>query len=268
MKKIQYLNSTVLAASLAASTVLLGACSSTPREDSRLTAASAKYEQLQSQANIGTVAPVEMRDAQIALDAAEKAVEADKDRVEIDHRIYLAQQRVDIAQQAYQRKLADSQLKEINDSRDKLRLQARTAELERTRRELAELKMQKTDRGMVMTLGDVLFDVGHAELKPGGQRMITKLAAYLQENPQRNVSIEGYTDSTGGDAYNQQLSERRADAVKAALTHAGIDPQRIQTEGYGEAYPVAGNDTAGGRQMNRRVEIVLSDDKGNVAPRS
>ena len=89
----------------------------------------------------------------------------------------------------------------------------------------------------------------------------------LQQNPQRTVLIEGFTDSTGSAEHNQDLSERRASAVRSALQLAGVNRDRIAIRGYGMSYPVAANDTAANRQLNRRVEIVLSDATGKIAPR-
>ena len=98
-------------------------------------------------------------------------------------------------------------------------------------------------------------------------RNVEKLVAFLNEYPQRKALIEGFTDSTGSESHNQELSGRRADAVRSALVDTGVGRGRITTQGYGEAYPVAGNDSSGGRQMNRRVEIVLSDEDGSIVPR-
>ena len=98
---------------------------------------------------------------------------------------------------------------------------------------------------------------------------LDRLAAFLNEHPDRRVQIEGFTDSVGGDAYNEELSQRRADAVKAALVSRNVDPGRISTEGYGKAYPVASNNDSGGRQLNRRVEVVIGASNGSaIAPRS
>jgi outer membrane protein OmpA-like peptidoglycan-associated protein len=132
---------------------------------------------------------------------------------------------------------------------------------------LKELNAKKTERGMVITLGDVLFAVNKAQLSAGGVRNVQKLAAFLNQYPQRKVLIEGHTDSTGSRSINQPLSERRADAVRSTLAGMGISGDRIATRGYAEAYPVASNKTAAGRQLNRRVEIILSDDSGNIVPR-
>ncbi len=140
----------------------------------------------------------------------------------------------------------------------------RSSELEA---QLAAMQARKTDRGMVVTLGDVLFDTNESQLKSGGVRNVQKLADFFRQYPQRNVMIEGFTDSTGSGGHNQALSERRADSVRTALLGMGMSAERITWRGYGESYPVAGNDTAAGRQQNRRVEMVVSDDNGKVAPR-
>jgi outer membrane protein OmpA-like peptidoglycan-associated protein len=142
--------------------------------------------------------------------------------------------------------------------------QARSAQLEA---QLADLAAKKTERGMVVTLSDVVFGTDLARLSSDGMRTAQKLADILQQNPQRNVLIEGFTDSTGSAAHNQELSERRADAVRSALQDLGVASGRITTRGYGEFHPMASNDTAANRQLNRRVEIILSDDKGTVIAR-
>ncbi|MFA5171415.1 MAG: OmpA family protein [Sulfuriferula sp.] len=133
--------------------------------------------------------------------------------------------------------------------------------------QLKALNAIKTERGMVITLGDVLFSTNKAQLSPRGMRSAQKLADFLKQYPQRKILVEGYTDSTGSDSHNQMLSERRANAVRTALLDMGVNSDRIATHGYGESYPVAGNDNAAHRQLNRRVEIILSDDHGHVISR-
>lgn len=142
--------------------------------------------------------------------------------------------------------------------------QVRAAKLEK---QLADLAAKQTERGIVITIGDVLFGTDQARLNPEGIHTTQKLADVLQQNPQRTVMIEGFTDSTGSAEHNQDLSERRASAVRSALQLAGVNRDRIAIRGYGMSYPVAANDTAANRQLNRRVEIVLSDATGKIAPR-
>lgn len=132
---------------------------------------------------------------------------------------------------------------------------------------LKALDAKATDRGLVITLGDVLFDVNRSELRAGGLRKVSQLVEVLKEYPQRNALVEGFTDSTGNDKYNQILSGQRADAVRSALLSQGIGAERVTARGYGETSPVSSNATTAGRQLNRRVEIVLSDDSGKLIGR-
>lgn len=148
-----------------------------------------------------------------------------------------------------------------HDTRD---AQAHAAQLEA---QLADLAAKQTARGMVITLGDVLFDTNMASLSRDGVRTLRKLADVLQQNPARTVLVEGFTDSTGSVDHNQALSERRAASVRATLAEMGIGSDRVAMRGYGVAYPVAPNTTSANRQMNRRVEIILSDASGKVTQR-
>ncbi|HVJ30526.1 MAG TPA: OmpA family protein [Gammaproteobacteria bacterium] len=117
-----------------------------------------------------------------------------------------------------------------------------------------------TDRGLVLTLGDVVFDAGRASLNPSATTAIDRLAQLLSVYPERSVRIEGHTDSVGDDAANQDLSERRAAAVRDALLARGVDAARVEAVGYGATRPIADNRTESGRQKNRRIELVLSDE--------
>ena len=133
-----------------------------------------------------------------------------------------------------------------------------SAEVKRLETELADLRAKQTDRGWVLTLkNELLFDTGGSTLKPGGQRALDNLVQFLEKHPDRSIAIEGFTDSTGSKEHNQTLSEKRAWAVKAALVARGIASNRIDARGYGPSFPIAGNDTPAGRQLNRRVEIVI-----------
>ncbi|MET3119550.1 outer membrane protein OmpA-like peptidoglycan-associated protein [Undibacterium sp. GrIS 1.8] len=209
--------------------------------------------------------------------AKQKSAEADiasagkeRDQIRLDQRTNEADKAKASAAQALasaeQAKLAAqiAQGQAMDAQRQTQDAQARAAQLEA---QLADLAAKKTDRGMVITLGDVLFGTDMARLNPEGLRTAKKLADVLQQNPQRTVLVEGFTDSTGTAAHNQELSERRATSVRTALQEMGIAPERVAVRGYGQAYPVASNTTAQDRQLNRRVEIVLSDASGKVPQR-
>ena len=113
----------------------------------------------------------------------------------------------------------------------------------------------------------MLFRSDQARLTPNGMNTVQKLADVLTQNPSRTVLVEGFTDSTGSAAHNQDLSERRAASVATALTGMSIPRERVAMRGYGQSYPAAGNDSASARQLNRRVEIVLSNEGAAIAPR-
>jgi len=131
------------------------------------------------------------------------------------------------------------------------------AEADQLMKEMADLKAKQTERGIVLTIGEVLFATGKSELSAAAMQSVNKLADFLQKHPNRNLLIEGHTDDTGSDKLNMNLSQKRADAVKEALTRKGVDPGRITAKGYGKKYPVASNDTSAGRSQNRRVEVII-----------
>jgi outer membrane protein OmpA-like peptidoglycan-associated protein len=139
------------------------------------------------------------------------------------------------------------------------------ADRERTRQELQQqlnviLETRDSARGLIVDMSDVLFDFGKATLKPGARETLTKVAGIVLAHPGLTLEIEGNTDSTGSDEYNQKLSEARADAVRGYLVGQGIEPDSITVRGHGKTQPVASNSTAEGRQRNRRVEMVVSGD--------
>jgi outer membrane protein OmpA-like peptidoglycan-associated protein len=224
--------------------------------------------------------------AQAEADTARRQVA--KSQAEVDE----ARRQAALAQQAADQQAAALAAANAQAQRDEALIAARQAEADEARRraelarqsaeqqaaayqariaeqgqQLKALDAKQTPRGMVITLGDVLFAVNQAQLSAGGVRNVQKLADFLNQYPQRKVLIEGHTDSTGSRSINQPLSERRADAVRSTLSGMGISSDRIETRGYAETYPVASNNTAAGRQLNRRVEIILSDDSGNIVPR-
>ncbi|PCC98292.1 OmpA family protein [Halopseudomonas pelagia] len=269
---------TVLAAAIG-----LSACASQP--NSNLQQAQAQYAQLQGDPRASQMAALETEDAGKAVDQASKAFE-NGDKKQVDQLSYVAQRRIELAEQTIALRSAEADLEQSAAKRAEAQLSSREQQLKSSEQQLKsseqqlasreaqirrlqdELKAKQTERGTLITLGDVLFDVDKSELKPSGVRDVQKLASFLNDNPERQLVVEGYTDSTGADSYNQQLSQRRAESVQRALTHAGVNSQRVQVVGYGEQYPVASNDSASSRSQNRRVEVTISDNDQPVAPRS
>ncbi|MEO8248081.1 MAG: OmpA family protein [Burkholderiales bacterium] len=258
----------------------LTACGSPPLTNAALDDARSSYQRAANDAQVAKSAPVELTKAQEALQRGDSALRAGEDPRLVDHYAYLAKRRSEVAQQIA--KVAESEMAVADAStrRQTIVAESERANAEAARRlaeqrgtqasaatararsleqQLADLKAKQTDRGMVLTLGDVLFATGRAQLNPGAARTLDQLATFLRENPERSVMIEGYTDSTGSDQTNQVLSERRANSVKSALMDRGIAINRIAARGFGEMHPVASNNSAGGRQQNRRVEIVISN---------
>ena len=125
-------------------------------------------------------------------------------------------------------------------------------------RQLEILQARPTDRGLVLTLGDTLFATGKAELKSGATVNLDRITTFMNQYPNRTAAIEGFTDNMGSEEMNQSLSERRADAVKRYLVGQGVGSARLTSSGRGESDPVADNESAAGRQQNRRVEVVIS----------
>lgn len=260
----------LLLPALLALSVGLAACSSQPNIN--LEQARSNYSALQADARSNTLAPLETEEANKRLSAADGAYRDHESEEKVDQLAYLANQSTNLAVQTIRQRDAEARLKEASSHRAKALLQARDAQLSARDQKISQLeeKLQatQTERGTLVTFGDVLFDLDRAELKPGGMQNVQTLAGFLQENPERQVIVEGYTDSSGSASHNQDLSERRANSVRTALVKMGVSPQRIVTQGYGKSYPVSSNATAAGRAMNRRVEVTISNDAKPVAPRS
>jgi outer membrane protein OmpA-like peptidoglycan-associated protein len=297
--KVSFSSGTAIAAVL--SLAGLAGCETAPKTSEVLMQAREAVSQAESNGNVTRYAPTELDRARKLLVNAEGAA---KERGATDksttHYAYLATQMARIAEQRSKEQQATAQVKAGEVERQKILVSAREteanralslardaqAQAERARNEvvnaqsqaaqteaenqrlMSELQAAQTTRGMVLTLGDVLFDTGQAQLKAGAMRPIEQIAAFLNENPERKVQVEGFTDSQGTDEYNQQLSQRRADAVAQAIVQRGIDAQRVRAMGYGEEFPKASNDSAGSRQLNRRVEIVVSNGDAAIPARS
>jgi outer membrane protein OmpA-like peptidoglycan-associated protein len=267
----------------------LAACASVPQPNPALETARATVQTAEADPNVHQYAALDLEAAKKNLDMAEAAALHHND-VQIEQPAYLATQLARLATARASAKADDARVAAGQTERDRIRLAARTREVNtanlavdtakmatdeateraaRLQAELDQLKAAPTPRGLVLTLGDVLFDTGKAELNPGAGRKLDQLAQFLAQHPDRRVQIDGFTDSVGTDSYNLDLSQRRADSVKSALITRGIDPSRIGTQGYGKAYSVASNSESGGRQLNRRVEVVIGGENNSlITPRS
>lgn len=191
--------------------------------------------------------------------------EAERNRVLLEARTREAEAAESQAQAAQQRAQSAEQQAQAAQQRAQTTAEQAAAiaqENQALMESLNDLQARQTERGVVLTLSDVLFDTGEAQLKPGAMSAIDRLAAFMREYPERSVRIEGHTDARGSEELNRDLSQRRAAAVQEALLANGISAGRVEAVGLGEAYPVASNETAAGMQENRRVEIVISTDGG------
>ncbi|PQZ95318.1 MULTISPECIES: OmpA family protein [Pseudomonas] len=248
---------------LLAMSVALAACSTPP--NANLENARTNFSALQTNPQSTKLAALETKDASEWLDKADKAFRDNEDQKKVDQLAYLTNQRVEVAKDTIVLRESEAKLKNAGDERARALLEARDAQIKQLQ---DSLNAKQTDRGTLVTFGDVLFATNKSDLKSSGLVNINKLAQFLQENPDRQVIVEGYTDSTGSDSYNQSLSERRAASVQVALIKMGVNPSRIVTAGYGKEYPVADNGSVSGRAMNRRVEVTISNDNQPVKPRS
>lgn len=156
------------------------------------------------------------------------------------------------------RRLADAQANEIELARREAQLATQAAESLRRRLEYMELR--ETDRGVVVTLGDVLFEVGRSDLHDDARTHLADVVELLQSEPGNRIRIEGHTDATGPAEVNSRLSQQRAEAVRDALADLGIAADRITAVGMGEDFPIASNETDEGRARNRRVDVILLND--------
>lgn len=199
------------------------------------------------------------REAQLA---EQRAREAAQQAAGAQQQAASAQQQAASAQAQAANAQAEADAERQRAQEQQRQLQAERERATKMEQDLAALQAKSTDRGVVVTLQDVLFDTGKAELKSGGKRSLERVAQVLDKYPERRIMVEGFTDSQGNEDFNLQLSARRAESVKRQLESLGVGDQRVETRAYGESYPVADNSTASGRQQNRRVEIVFSDGTG------
>lgn len=284
----------------AAALLTFAGCQTAPPASTELSAARSAVERARIDPYATRSGALELDRAQQALRSADQAAMRERDAAQARHFAYLAMRRSEIALALGAQAQTDERVQKASVDRERLQVEARTREAERAartarsaqsdaesmreqaerarrlaasqaeratalERDLQELQAHNTQRGLVVTLGDVLFDTGKAELQPGAQRRVEQLAAVLKQYPERRVLIEGFTDSMGSQTQNLALSQRRAESLQQALQETGVEPGRIQIRAWGEAHPVATNRTPSGRQQNRRVEVLFSDENGQFA---
>jgi outer membrane protein OmpA-like peptidoglycan-associated protein len=298
MKKLQILHEILARKAGFALTfllILLVGCGGPPANNPLLTSATSEFNKAQQDPMVVKHAPVALKEAEETLEKSHGLWAAKADKSSVDHYAYLAQQRTFIAVETAQLNAANIELSRSEVERQQVLLDVRRSEADRSEararnaqrdaqseRALAEearkraealaervreLEARPTDRGLVLTLGDVLFETGQSNIRSEGMKSVDNLASFLREYPERNIMIEGFTDNIGSDSFNMQLSRERAQSVKSALVSRNIGEHRINMVGYGLQHPVADNSSAAGRQQNRRVEIIISDQDGKILPR-
>jgi outer membrane protein OmpA-like peptidoglycan-associated protein len=276
----------------------LAGCASTPKPNEVLENARSIVQTAQADPNAAKYAAVDLQAAKSDLAVADAAF-LRRDEPSIAQPAYMAAQNARLAQLRGSAKADDARVAAGQAERDSIVLAARTNQVDSANRatsaanrakdeanrakdeanratdqatdnaarlqaEVDALKAKPTDRGLVLTLGDVLFETGSSTLSSGAGRNLDRLVQFLTDHPERMVQIDGFTDSIGTDSFNQELSQHRADAVRNQLVSRGISSTRIATQGYGKSYPVASNTESGGRQLNRRVEVVIGADNGTA----
>ena len=264
---------------------VLSACSATPERNETLERARTLVQDVESSPRAG-IAAKDIANARASLDAANRLAES-KTRLSdmefeatnavlsaqiANEKILTAEAREEIAKGTEQRQAVLIQARErdvrksVEQAGESLRqATASQARVDSLETELADLKLKKTERGLVLTLGDVMFDTWQSTLNPGAYATLDRLATALRQQSERKVLIEGHTDNVGSSENNQGLSERRARSVEVALTRRGVERSQMAALGKGEDFPIAGNDTAAGRQSNRRVELIFTDAQAQIA---
>jgi outer membrane protein OmpA-like peptidoglycan-associated protein len=269
----------------------MAGCASTPKTNEALESARSIVQAAEADPNAAKYAAVDLQTAKSNLAVADAAF-TKHDEPNIAQPAYMAAQSARLARLRGAAKADDARVAAGQAERDSIVLAARTSQVDSANRakdaanrasddakisrdqatenaarlqaEVDALKAKPTDRGLVLTLGDVLFETGSSTLSSGAGRNMDRLVQFLTDHPERMVQIDGFTDSVGTDSFNQDLSQHRAEAVRYQLVSRGISSTRIATQGYGKAYPVASNSESSGRQLNRRVEVVIGSDNGTA----
>lgn len=249
---------------IAAVALFVLGCETAPKDDGALAEARSAVAQAEADPNVARYAAAELDRARKLLANAEGAAKGNGSAHQIvSHYAYLAMQLARIAGQRGHEQAAIARIRAGEIERAKILLSARENEAP-----LEGLQASQTARGIVLTLDDASFDTGRAELKPGAQRSLDQIASFLGRYPERRVQIEGFTDSEGPNDYNIELSQTRADLVAMAILERGVEAERVRAIGYGELFPVASNSSADSRQVNRRIEVIVSTDDRAIPGRT
>lgn len=252
------------------SALLFVGCTTAMKSPDGAIAARTRLVQLQNDSALAQQAPVAIRTADAAVTQAEVPL---KDKEYSNHLVFIAGRQVDIAWAQAETRFLEGQREGLSSQRDSERLDARTREADNARedkekalsdsddlrRQIAELNAKQTERGLVVTLGDILFESGKSQLKVNSTERLYKLTSFLKTYPDRTLMIEGHTDNVGGDESNIVLSQKRAESVRIFLLEQGVNNARLSAIGKGESFPVASNESDSGRALNRRVEVIIAN---------
>lgn len=237
-------------------------------------------EEIENDSLVAKYAPEELARAKQAIAEAEATRKNGENPAAVERRMLMAEQRVRIAKKAAEMRVAQQQMQQRAAELSRLRKQLREVErqgiasgqIEQTlverARTLSFFESHNSDRGLILRFKDIRFSSEGATLMSNAEPPINELAEFLRLYPERRILIEGHTDATGSASFNQRLSQQRADVVRDALLSRGVDASRIEAIGIGEDYPIASNDTKAGRERNRRVDVVVSDEKGVIHART
>jgi outer membrane protein OmpA-like peptidoglycan-associated protein len=260
---------------------VLSACNSTPERNESLETARETVAKVEASPRAG-VAATDISEARKSLDRANQLDKTKGKRADSEYEAQNATMRAQIANEKILTAEAQESIAKGTEQRQAVLIEARERDARRSaaatdvaqqqtkdsesrvdslESELAGLKAKKTERGIVLVLGDVLFDTGQATLKRGAYGTLDRLASTLRDRPGRNVVIEGHTDNVGSEQSNQGLSERRAQSVQTALQQRGVGSSQIIAVGRGESSPIDSNESDSGRRQNRRVELIFSENR-------
>lgn len=290
------------AVGVAISAALLTACSTVTLPPPALSQARGTVHSAELDPSVLNLAPLELKKATDSLARANALFDRGRSTAEVSSAAYVANVQAQTAVAIARAKTQDAALIGMQGEREKARADSQTLAAQKAQRQagaserravsaeqqavaaqasasdaqlqsaqlqqrLSALQAQQTDRGMLVTLGDMLFENDRADVKPAAQASLHKLADFLAQYPTRRILIEGHTDNVGSSAHNDDLSRRRAEAVDTTLVGMGLSSRRVSTVGYGEDYPVAANTSDTSRALNRRVEIYIAENDEPVRAR-